>query len=203
MLRIDHLAVSCTDLAAGAAWVEDRLGVPMQAGGAHPLMGTHNRLLGLGDVYLEVIAIDPTAAAPAHPRWFGLDRFDGPPRLTNWIAACDDLDAELARGPAGAGHPVALSRGAYRWRMAVPETGLLPFDNLFPALIEWQGDAHPAPALTDRGIRLASLTVTHPEAGLLGNRLAGQIADGRLRLVAGPVAGLRAEFDTPQGRREL
>ena len=37
------------------------LGVPMAGGGKHPLMGTHNRLIGLGDLYLEVISIDPDA----------------------------------------------------------------------------------------------------------------------------------------------
>ena len=37
-------------------------------------MGTHNRVLGMaGGMYLEVIAIDPDAAAPERPRWFGLD----------------------------------------------------------------------------------------------------------------------------------
>ena len=59
-------------------------------------MATHNRLLGLGDLYLEVIAADPSAPRPAWPRWFDLDRFTGAPRLTNWICACDDLEAAVA-----------------------------------------------------------------------------------------------------------
>jgi hypothetical protein len=33
MLTLDHIAVACTDLAEGTAWVEDRLGVSLQQGG--------------------------------------------------------------------------------------------------------------------------------------------------------------------------
>lgn len=203
MMRLDHLAIACTDLAAGTAWVEAALGVPLQAGGKHPLMGTHNRLLGLGDLYLEVIAIDPDAPAPAHPRWFDLDRFTGPPRLSNWIVACDDLDAAMEAAPAGIGAALALARGDYRWRMAVPPDGILPFDNAFPALIEWQGAAHPALALTDSGIRLARLTVTHPDGDRLATALAGRLDDARVTIRRGPAVALTAEFATPQGLRRL
>ena len=71
-----------------------------RAGGKHAHMGTHNRLLSLGDLYLEVIAPDPEAPRPAWPRWFDLDNFDGPPRLTNWICRSDDLDDDLGLAPA-------------------------------------------------------------------------------------------------------
>ncbi|NEX47712.1 VOC family protein [Pseudotabrizicola algicola] len=200
MLRLDHLAVSCADLAEGAAAVEAALGVPLVAGGKHPHMGTHNRLLGLGEAYLEVIAVDPSAPAPAWPRWFALDEFAGPPRLTNWVAACDDLEAAVATAPAGVGVPVDLARGDLRWRMAIPEDGRLPFGGCFPALIEWRGP-HPAPRLPDVGARLARLVVTHPEAAALRAALAG-CADARLVIEAGP-KGMAAEIDTPQGRRVL
>lgn len=202
-MRLDHLAVSCSDLAEGAAWVEAALGVPMQAGGRHPVMGTHNRLLSLGDLYLEVISVDPDATAPAHPRWFDLDRFSGPPRLTNWIVACDDLDAERAHGPAGIGVPLALARGDYRWRMAVPPDGILPFDNSFPALIEWQGAAHPAQALTDHGIRLTALAIIHPDADAVKAALAGRLDDPRLSIRRGDRVAMQASFSTPHGTRHL
>jgi hypothetical protein len=168
----------------------------MAGGGQHAAMGTHNRLLSLGDLYLEVIAIDPKAPAPGRPRWFDLDRFAGPPRLTNWIVATDQLEADLAKGPQGWGAPMALSRGDYRWQMAVPEAGRLPFDNLCPALIHWQGRLHPAPALPDHGLRLARLTVSHPQADALQTALA--MDDPRLAFANGP-AGLQAKIDTPRG----
>jgi hypothetical protein len=193
---LDHLAVSAVALGDGVRQVEGLLGVPMAGGGQHAAMGTHNRLLSLGDLYLEVIAIDPEAPAPGRKRWFDLDRFSGPPRLTNWIAATDQLDAELAKGPPGWGAPMALSRGDYRWQMAVPEDGCLPFDGVFPALIHWQGRLHPAPALPDHGLRLTRLTVSHPEADALRAALA--MDDPRLAFAHGP-AGLKAEIETPRG----
>jgi hypothetical protein len=166
-------------------------------------MGTHNRLLGLGDIYLEVIAADPSAPKPAWPRWFDLDRFVGTPRVTNWIVACDDLDAEVARGPEGVGVPVALSRGDLRWRMAVPSNGRLPFDDAFPALMRWEGEAHPAQRLPDAGVRLTRLEVVHPQAEALRAALAGRFADPRVVLAEGPEKAIRAEFATPHGPRAL
>src|SRR5690606_778954 len=110
-------------------------GVPMQGGGKHPLFGTHNRLLGMADgLYLEVIAIDPAAPDPGRARWFDLDRFDGAPRLTNWICRTGSMADTLATLP-GAGEVVPLSRGDLRWLMAVPPDGRLPFDQAHPAVI--------------------------------------------------------------------
>ena len=84
MLRFDHLAVSAETLADGVAYVEQALGLALAGGGQHPLMATHNRLLGLGDLYLEVIAADPDAPRPAHPRWFDLPEDDvWPPGILN------------------------------------------------------------------------------------------------------------------------
>jgi hypothetical protein len=203
MLRIDHLAVVATRLEDGVAAVERLLGVPMAGGGKHPLMGTHNRLLGLGDLYLEVIAADPGAPDPGRPRWFDMDCFTGPPRLTNWIAGCDDLAAEVALGPQGIGKPIALARGDYRWQMAVPEDGRLPFDGAFPALIQWEGTAHPAPALPDHGLRLSRLEIGHPEAPALQEALSGRLSDPRVVVVVAPAITLRAIIDTPSGPRAL
>lgn len=201
-LRLDHLAVSARSLDEGAAAVEAALGVALEPGGKHPHMATHNRLLNLGDIYLEVIAADPSAPAPAWPRWFDLDRFDGPPRLTNWIARTDDLEAAVADAPPGIGIPVALARGDLRWRMAVPADGVLPFANAFPALIQWEGEAHPAHRLPDRGVRLLHLTITHPEAPALRAALAGRLEDPRVAIETGQQA-MRATFSTPLGERSL
>ncbi|MDT8855299.1 VOC family protein [Paracoccaceae bacterium Fryx2] len=203
MLAFDHLAVSALTLDEGVAAVEAALGVALAGGGQHPHMATHNRLLGLGDLYLEVIAADPAAPRPAWPRWFDLDAFAGQPRLTNWVARCDDLEAEVAASPAGVGVPVALARGDYRWRMAVPADGRLPFDGCFPALIEWQGPAHPARALPDAGVRLRRLEVAHPSADTLAALLGPRLDDARLVLLPGPEKAMRATFDTPHGVRVL
>ncbi len=203
ILALDHLAVSAGTLEAGAEWVEMVLGVPLAGGGKHPHMGTHNRLLSLGDLYLEVIAIDPKAPKPAWPRWFGLDNFRGQPRLTNWICRTDNLDTTLAAAPRGTGTATDLARGDYRWRFAVPATGKLPFDDCFPALIQWQGDLHPARTLRDHGVRLTRLEITHPQAAALQAALGGPLADPRLHIGLGPYRSFRATFQTPNGIRVL
>lgn len=197
-MRIDHLAVLAGTLGDGAEWLSSVLGVTPGAIGRHARMGTWNRLLSLGrEEYLEVIAVDPDAPAPDRPRWFGLDGFRGPPRLGNWIVACD-LSSEALPG---AGEVLAFERGAYRWSMAVPADGCLPFDGLQPAQIEWHGP-HPAPALEDRGCRLRRLSLVHPRAADLRARLS-RLTDPRLVIEAGPAPALRAEIDTPSGLRVL
>lgn len=202
-MRLDHLAVAAETLDHGVAAVEAALGVALAAGGQHLTMGTHNRLLGLGDVYLEVIAVDPSLPAPAGPRWFDLDRFQGRARLTNWIAACDDLAAELAQSPPGSGVPVALARGDFRWQMAVPVDGMLPYDGAYPALIAWQDAHHPTNVLADSGARLTRLEIAHPAAEALREALRGRLADPRIVITSGPAKAMRAEFATPHGRRVL
>lgn len=204
MLTFDHLAVSCDRLADGVAHVEAALGVPLAPGGAHAAMGTHNRLLSLGpDEYLEVIAIDPDAPGPDQPRWFDLDNFHGTPRLTNSICRCDDLDAALAVAPDGAGEPWDFARGDLKWRMQVPRDGKLPFDNCFPALIEWQGAGHPAPRLPDHGIRLVRLELVHPAAAALHRALGPLVADARLAIREGATPALSALLETPGGQVRL
>ena len=195
-LRLDHLAIAATDLAQGAAAVEHVLGVPLEPGGRHPEFGTHNRLLSLGPgEYLEVIAPDPDAPPPGRPRWFSLDAFAGPPALRTWIVRTDDMAAARARLGEEIGVPMTLARGAYRWTMAVPPDGDLPYDLSHPAVLQWHGPQPPA-ALPDRGCRLLSLEVSHPEAAALQARLA--MDDARIAFRVGP-PGLSATLATPSG----
>lgn len=200
--RLDHLVVTGASLEAATAHVETVLGLETAPGGTHAVMGTHNRLLSLGQQdYLEALAIDPDGPAPVHARWFGLDKRSGPPRLAAWALRVPDLDAALAEAPDGIGKALAVSRGDYRWRLTVPDTGVQPFDGLFPALIEWQGET-PAPALPDVGARLVSLTLSHPQAGALGWALSMLSSDDRLIVREGP-PGLSALIHTPEGEKVL
>ncbi|MGR3805010.1 VOC family protein [Marinibacterium profundimaris] len=201
-MELDHIVVAGQTLEEATAHAEAALGVPFGPGGRHAAFGTHNRLLGMDDgLYLETIAIDPDAPAAGRPRWFDLDAFTGAPRLSNWVCRSDMLDDELAHLP-GAGTPIAVERGDLRWRMAVPATGRLPFDNLCPALIGWQGDLHPSSMLPASGCRLKRLVVSHPEAADLSSLLDDRLSDPRVVFDTGP-AGLRAEIETPNGLRIL
>lgn len=209
MLRTvpDHLVVACADLAQGAAWAVEVLGAQPQAGGQHATMGTHNRLLKLGArVYLELLAIDPGAAPPAHPRWFALDdpavqaRAARSPFLLAWVAATTDIVEAVARVPA-MGAPRDFTRGAYAWRLTVPDDGALPFGGVLPALIQWSG-AHPCDALEDRGCALAELRLSHPAASGLLPLFRELRSAGPVQLKPGPKS-LVALLRTPRGEVEL
>lgn len=203
MLTFDHIAISANDLDDGVELVEAALGVALAGGGEHPHMATHNRLLGLGDLYLEVISANPAAPRPAWPRWFDLDNFDGHPRLTNWVASSKSISDHLALAPIGTGVPVSLQRGEYRWQMAVPADGKLPFEGGFPALIQWHGPLHPARALPESHVRLTRLEIAHPQSAALQAALAPLFRDPRVVILPGPVKAMRALFDTPHGLRVL
>jgi hypothetical protein len=200
---LDHLVVSAATLVEGVASVEAALEVTLTPGGEHPQMGTHNRLMSLGEgLYLEVIAVNPDAPAPGRPRWFDLDNFCGVPRLTNWVIRCGNLKEAHTQAPAGCGEIHDLVRGDYRWRMAIPVDGRLPFGGAFPGMIEWRGP-HPAGRLPDAGCRLRRLVLVHPEAAALGAALFRLVDDPGIAIEQGPETALRAEIDTGRGMRLL
>jgi len=199
-MLLDHIAIGCESLDEGCVWTEAALGVSLRPGGQHQRFGTHNRLLGLGDgVYLEVIAIDPTATHSG-PRWFGLEQFRGAPRLVNWICSTGDLDADLARAPVAAGRELDLERGDLKWRIAVPEDGSLPLGGGYPTLIEWAaGTHHPADRLGPSGVRLLDWTVRHPDADMLRASLAPELTGVPVRFERASAPAFRARFATPKG----
>lgn len=204
---IDHLVVAAADLEAGSAWLEERLSVPLAAGGKHAAMGTHNRLLRLGpQLYLELIAIDPAAPPPDRPRWFGLDdpalqaRLAERPHLIHWVARCENVPA-----PAGT-DMLDMARGDYRWRIGVPADGRLPGDGLIPSLIQWLSPAHPAERLPEAGCALMKLEGFHAEPTRIHGALAALgLTDALALYAAGPDAapGLAAYLKTPGGLREI
>jgi hypothetical protein len=164
----DHLVVAALTLEQGCAWVEAKLGVRCQRGGKHVAMGTHNALIGLGRrFFLEVIAVDPDAEAPARSRWFDLDEprmraalAEGP-QLIHWVARTTGIDAWVARLPT-LGVVTPAARGDLRWRITIPEDGHRPGRGLVPTLIEWSDERHPADSLPDSGLRLTAIAGEHP-----------------------------------------
>lgn len=206
---IDHLVVACADLAQGDDWLTGQLGVPLQAGGRHATMGTHNHLLKLGPrCYLELIAIDPEGEAPPRPRWFALDdpvvraRVERRPFLHTWVAATDDLPDAVRRVPLLGGIQ-SFTRNQFAWRFALADDGALQFDGLLPALLQWDANAdgavlHPADALEDRGCELLSLELAHPRADELLPLYRALRITGPVNLAAGPLA-LGARIRTPRG----
>ncbi|MBT8155545.1 VOC family protein [Epibacterium ulvae] len=199
MLELDHLVVAGETLADARGHVEQALGVAMQPGGQHAVFGTHNALLHLeGGIYIEAIAKEPDVVPEYSPCWYALDQFSGPAHLSNWACRTDFPQQAATRWPE-AGSQIALARGDLRWQMFVPDCGRLPYDNLFPAVLSWQG-SHPAARLSPKGCRLRRLIVFHPQAIELQTTLG--ITDNRVVFEVG-APGLRAEIDTPHGLRIL
>ena len=184
MATLDHLVVAARNLDSGARWLEEKLGVPLVAGGIHAAMGTHNRLLKLtgGErLYLELIAIDPAAPPPGRPRWFGLDdpsmqdRLAERPHLIHWVARSDVLAREAT--PAH-GEILNMQRGDFRWRITVPADGRLPDEGRQPTLIQWDVPFHPAERLPESGCTLLALDTA--DSARLVARLA--VPRGRVEL---------------------
>ncbi len=209
MIEPDHLVLAARDLDAGAAWLEHHLGVALAAGGKHARMGTHNRLLGLGDnFYLELIAIDPAATPPGRPRWFALDRLQASdrPRLIHWVARSDDIQLDAAGSAESLGEILPMARGDYRWRITVPADGHLPGNGLVPTLIQWDVPFHPASRLADTGCRLMKLEGFHPQPAHIRNALDSLGLGSRLDVhpgSEGEPAQLVAYLRTPRGLVEL
>jgi len=204
---IDHLVIVAPSLDAGTRYVEAQLGLAPGGGGNHGRMGTHNRLLRLGpSVYLEVIAVDPEAPAPARPRWFGLDVTPPAPRLATWVARTSKIEESAAACGEDLGAVEPMTRGPFSWRITIARGGALPFDGVMPALIQWDGDMHPAQVLPDSGCSLVQLEGAHPEAPRVRRALDAIAFDGAFSLAAavpGERGRLQAVIDTPQGRRVI
>ncbi|MFC5497242.1 VOC family protein [Caenimonas terrae] len=211
---IDHLVVAADSLQQGIAWCESTLFVTPGPGGEHPLMGTHNLLLKIetaqfARAYLEIIAIDPQAADPRRKRWFDLDdaqlraAVKEEPRLVHFVASCERaavassaLDAlGIDRGPQLAAQR-ETARGPLKWKISVRDDGQRLFYGCLPTLIEWAG-AHPAEMLPDSGLKLLSLTATHPRPDDLFTAYRAIHLEG-VGIEAGP-PNLSARLMTPLG----
>lgn len=164
--RLDHIIITAHSLEAGGEWAGEQLGVKPQTGGAHPCMGTHNFLLRLGEaMYLEIIAINPDAARPTRPRWFGLDSLapEARPCLAGWVARTDDIQQSASIASEVLGQVESMSRGALEWLISIPEDGSLPLSGVAPSLIQWQTTPHPASKMQDMGCELVALELRYPE----------------------------------------
>jgi hypothetical protein len=210
MLQLDHITIAADKLADGVAYAEAALGVKAPYGGAHPMMGTHNHLLRLGDtLFLEIIAPDPAAGPLSRRRWFSLDdptvraELAAGPRFSTWVVASDDIEKSLREVPHAVGPAVTVTRGDLKWLIGVPNDGAMPFGGAFPTLIQWPRGPHPASRMPDLGCSLVSFEVAHPEAVAIRDALQPCLNDARVRFMSEPRASLRATIRTPQGERRL
>jgi len=145
-MRVDHVLLAVDDLHDAAVALHDRYGLASAEGGRHPRWGTANRIVPIGDAYLELVAVvDPaTASGSAFGRWVANARpaFVQP---LGWAVSgmvIDDvarrLDLEIESGARAAPDGSVL-----QWRLAGVERAAA--DPSLPFFIEWgAGTPHPS-----------------------------------------------------------
>lgn len=193
--QLDHLVVAARTLEEGVDWCEATLGISPDAGGEHPLFGTHNRLFRIATVnfpraYFEIIAINPVALRAGNITrkcWFDLDSsalqegLKASPRLVHFVAntsdvskACGALQAlGIDRGPAVQASRMTAN-SLLQWQITLRPDGKRLFHGGLPTLIQWgeKGSApsvavHPANTMPDSGIALQSLRMVSQHAAQL------------------------------------
>lgn len=128
-LGIDHLVLAVPDPDVAAAGLEQALGLAATGGGRHDRSGTRNRLVFLGDSYLELIGVEDPALAvgPIGAAVVGALEA-GAPGLVTVALATQDLGAVVERlrragspiSDAVPGDRVRPDGQVVRWLVAFP-----------------------------------------------------------------------------------
>ncbi len=209
MNHLDHIVIAAATLEQGVDYVHSTLGVEILQGGVHQTMGTHNHLMQLGnDAYLEVIAINPDAEAPSHPRWFGLDSarmreaIQRQPQLVTWVMNTADIHQLVEGVSFDLGTPIALSRDNLEWEIALTGDGRLLADGMLPYCIQWHSEPHPSRDMVDLNCLLQSLEIHHNRPRWIEDRLDAIDASHLVHVESLPdkeTPYLSATIDTPNG----
>ena len=130
-LGIDHLVIAVADPDEAVRAFELAIGGAPTGGGRHDALGTFNRVVWLGDAYLEFIGVfDPDLAKDSWSGRPALRALETGGGFATWAIATDDLDADLAGlraagsslGDARSGERRRADVALVRWRLAAAET---------------------------------------------------------------------------------
>ena len=148
MHKLDHIVFGARSLEEGTNFIEKKLGIKLSEVGYHDFMGTHNRVVKVDkDVYLEVIAIDPSSKSPNQNRWFNLDnpilqkKLEYSPQMIGYVI--ETKDKEILKHFCT---PIEASRGNYKWNFAMPNLESNFFNKeliengIIPSLINWKSN---------------------------------------------------------------
>ena len=182
-MELDHVLIAVADLTTAAQEIEARYGLASIEGGRHPGWGTANRIVPLGENYLELVAVvdEAEAADSAFGRWVAGVRpvLDQPLGWAVRTRALDDVAGRLGLS-VNAGSRAVPAGGLLRWRSAGIEQAAA--EPTLPFFIEWgQGTPFPgnAPAAHQAGpIEIAKLVLDGDAA-----RLAAWLGEHRLPIV--------------------
>ena len=183
--QIDHVLIAVDDLTLASDVFRTRYGLTSLEGGEHPDWGTANRIVPLGDAYLELVTVvDPSQASlSSFGRWVRqADRF---PRLLGWAARTINLDAIARRLDltVAAGTRTRPDGQVLRWKLAGVEHAAA--DPSHPFFIEW---APAAPLPGHLPVEHAAGAVHIAALHLAGNldRLNDWLGPHRLPLAVSP-----------------
>jgi len=192
-VRIDHVVLGSRDLDATADRYRRQHGLASVPGGRHAAWGTANRIVPLGDDYVELLAVvDRDVAASSA---FGTFLRDLTAEGDRWFTVCvadDDLDGTAARLGLDVvrGSRLRPDGREISWRSAGLEDPKR--DPWLPFFIEWQtADAHPGRMPADRPVAATGISWVEMagDEARLGEWLGG--AELPIRMVGGE-SGVRA-----------
>ncbi len=161
MLRIDHVVLGVADLDAAAARFWQEHGLASVAGGRHSAWGTANRIVPLGDDYLELLGVvDPDVAEGSD---FGAFMREMSMRGDRWYTVAirdDDLDGTAKRLGLRieSGERERPDGRVLRWRRAL---GARPEENPWlPFFIEWDvpPELHPGRSPADHAVQVNGIS---------------------------------------------
>src|SRR6266581_569154 len=92
LTALDHIIIGVSDLDQATITFNEMLGLQASGGGTHPTGGTANRIIVIGDTYIELITIRDAAQAQQSMRE-RLSKGDG---YLNFVLASNDLEADSA-----------------------------------------------------------------------------------------------------------
>jgi len=156
MLRLDHVVYAVRDLDEAAVRFREAFGLDSTEGGRHERWGTANRIVPLGDQYVELVAaVDETAASQTGFGRGVLERASGGGGWFTIAAVAEDLDAVAARLglEIGSGSRTRPDGEVFRWRSAgLDDPRREPW---MPFFLAWEvpDELHPGRARAGHGVR--------------------------------------------------
>jgi hypothetical protein len=202
---IDHAIYAVGDLDAAGDEIYEREGLASVPGGRHEGWGTANRIVPLGETYLELIAVVDAEEAEESDFGRAVLRAQAEDRpLVGWVVATDDIEAVARRLDLDV-ESKSRDRGdgsTLSWRLAGMETamesGVLPF------FVEWdrQDEGHPggAEAVHDADPKgIAWIEVATDDEERLRDWLGEDFDDAKLRITEGKPALCAVAIETGGG----
>jgi Glyoxalase-like domain len=149
-LRLDHVIYAVDDLDEAAAGLFDREGLASVPGGRHEGWGTANRIVPLGDTYLELIAVVDVDEAESSDFGRGVRRAQTEDRpLVGWVVATDDIDSVAKRLDLEVEEKSreTADGSTLRWRVAGIERALKT--SALPFFVQWDVPEEERPAAAE------------------------------------------------------